>query len=199
MDFNLTQSQQLLVGSARDFFQEHCPANLVQDMALDPRGFPEELWERVSSLGWPGLLIPESLGGSVGTLLDVILLIEEMGRACYPSPYIQSSVVATSLILALGSQRLKEALLPDMARGRRLCVLALTEESADFTPEAIALQGEVGGTLNGHKLFVKDAHIADDLIVVATGGGGANLLLIKRDQPDVDSKGAASPRRPADL
>jgi alkylation response protein AidB-like acyl-CoA dehydrogenase len=185
MDFRLTEQQELLVKTAREFFQQHCPTTRVQELTIEAQGFPAELWRHISSLGWPGLLIPEVWGGTGGSVLDVILLIEEMGRACFPSPYIQSAVVATSLLLAAGSQSQQARLLPLMARGERLCALALTEESADFVPEAVAMQGEVGGYLNGGKLFIKDAHLADDLIIVTRGNGGVNLLLVEPNQPGI--------------
>ena len=185
MDFRLTESQELLVNTAREFFQEHCPTTLVQELALDARGFPDDLWHDISRLGWPGLLIPAELDGNDGALLDVILLVEEMGRACFPSPYIHSAVVATSLVLAAGSQTQQRRLLPAMARGERVCTLALTEESADFVPQAITMQGRVGGQMNGTKLFVKDAHIADDLIVVVRDSDGFNLVLLEATHPGV--------------
>lgn len=172
MDLRPTESQQLLITTARDFFQRHCPLSLVQSLALEARGFPDELWRRISDLGWPGLLIPGEHGGSDGMLLDIILLVEEMGRACFPSPYIHSAIVSTSMLLAAGSRDLKNHLLPAMARGERLCTLAVVEESASFEPEALTMIGEVGGRINGSKLFVKDAHIVDHLIVVVRGGGG---------------------------
>jgi 3-oxocholest-4-en-26-oyl-CoA dehydrogenase beta subunit len=185
MDFRLTEQQELLVHTARDFFAQQCPTILVQALALEPRGFPDALWHQVSALGWPGLLIPADYGGSEGTVLDVILLIEEMGHACFPSPYIQSAVVATALLLAAGSPAQRQRLLPPMARGERLCTLALVEESADFHPDAVQLQGHVGGHLHGTKLFVKDAHIADDLIIVACSEQGYNLLLCETNQPGI--------------
>jgi alkylation response protein AidB-like acyl-CoA dehydrogenase len=185
MDFHLTEQQELLVSTAREFFQQHCPPSLVQELALDAHGFPAELWRQISALGWPGLLIPADLGGSDGSLLDVVLLVEEMGRACFPSPYVQSAVVATSLLLALGNRSQQERLLPAMARGEHLCTLALTEESADFIPEALSMQGEVGGRINGSKLFVKDAHVADNLMVVVRGNGGFNLVLLETNQPGI--------------
>jgi alkylation response protein AidB-like acyl-CoA dehydrogenase len=183
MDFHLTESQELLLHTAREFFQHNCPTTLVQEFAMDARGFPEDLWRQVSALGWPGLLIPADLDGSDGSLLDVMLLIEEMGRVCFPSPYVQSAVVATSLLLGSGSRAQQERLLPAMARGERLCTLALTEESADFVPEAVTMRVEVGSHINGSKLFVKDAHIADHLVVVGRGNEGLNLVLVPTDQP----------------
>jgi alkylation response protein AidB-like acyl-CoA dehydrogenase len=185
MDFHLTEQQDLLVSTAREFFQQQCPSTLVQELALDPHGFSRDLWQQIVTLGWPGLLIPAEFGGSGGALLDAILLIEEMGRACFPSPYIQSAVVATSLLLAVGSASQQQHLLPAMAQGTQLCTLALIEESADFVPEAITLQGEAGGVMNGCKLFVKDVHIADQFIAVVRGSGGFNLVLLPTDQAGI--------------
>lgn len=185
MDFALTDQQELLISTARDVFQQNCPTTLVQELALDDRGFPDELWRQISALGWPGLLAPTDLGGNDGSLLDVVLLVEEMGRACFPSPYIQSAVIATSLLLTFGSRAQQERLLPAMARGERLCTLALTEESAGFVPEAVTMQGRVGGHINGIKLFVKDAHVADHLIVVVRDGEGVNLVLLETAQAGI--------------
>ena len=102
-----------------------------------------------------------------------------------PVPTSRAPWSLTSLLLTAGSRAQQERFLPAMARGERIGTLALTEESADFAPEAIAMQGDVGGRLNGSKLFVKDAHVADYLLVVVRGNGGLNLVLVERDQPDV--------------
>jgi alkylation response protein AidB-like acyl-CoA dehydrogenase len=185
MDFHLTEQQELLVSTAREFFQQNCPTTLVQELALDTNGFARDLWRQVAALGWPGLLLPADLGGSGGALLDAVLLIEEMGRACFPSPFVQSAVVATSLLLTAGSPSQQQQLLPTMARGEYVCTLALTEDSADFVPEAIALQGEPGGVINGSKLFVKDVHIADQIFVLLRGSGGFNLLSLPTRQPGI--------------
>ena len=185
MDFRLTPEQELLVSTAREFFQHHCPTTLVQDIALDPYGFAEDLWRQISALGWPGLLIPTALGGSDGSVLDIVLLVEAMGHACFPSPYVHSAVMATSLLLGAGNHPMQQRLLPAMARGERLCTLALIEESADFHPTAVNMVGNIGEVLNGRKLFVHNAHIADDLIVVVRGGDGYNLIVVERNQPGI--------------
>jgi alkylation response protein AidB-like acyl-CoA dehydrogenase len=185
MDFSLTEAQELLLRTAREVFQQHCPTTLVQELALTERGFADDLWRRIAELGWPGLTIPETFGGSGGSLLDIVLLVEQMGYACFPSPYLQSALVCTSLLLNAGSAAQQARLLPPMARGERICTLAVLEESASFAPEAIALAGDVGGRLHGAKLFVKDAHIADDFIVVTRGDNGWNLLLLEATTPGI--------------
>jgi alkylation response protein AidB-like acyl-CoA dehydrogenase len=116
-------------------------------------------------------------------LLDAIVLLEEMGRACLAGPYVDSAVVATSLLHAAGSAAQRERTLPAMARGERRCALAITEGSAAVTPDAIDLRGEVGQSLIGCKAFVRDAHVAHDLLVATRGGGGINLFLVERDRP----------------
>lgn len=185
MDFRLSSQQQMLVTIAREFLDKHCPPALVQELAHDARGVPEPLWQEIAKLGWPGLLIPPEMGGSGGALLDVALLVEEMGRACFPGPFVPSAVVATTALLEAGSRAQQERVLPAMALGERIATTALAEESASFEPSAIRLPGEVGGTLDGRKLFVKDAHLAHHLIVLARGGGAFNLLLIDRERPGV--------------
>jgi alkylation response protein AidB-like acyl-CoA dehydrogenase len=185
VDFRLSDGQQLLVDTARDFLRRHCSPAVMAKIVASERGFSPELWKEISVLGWPGLLVPAEYGGSGGGLLDVCLLIEEMGRACFPGPYVTSAVVATSLIAAGGSPAQRKRLLPALAGGARLCVLALTEESASIVPEAIELGGEPGGRLSGRKLFVNDAQVADELIVVARGASGLSLFVLAARRPGV--------------
>src|SRR6266478_1996562 len=178
MDFRPSPAQLILTKTARAFLRQHCPPELAQRLALDEHGFDQALWRRMAELGWPGLLIPSELGGSDGSLLDVILLVEEMGRAGLPGPFVTSAVVATSLVLAAGSPTQQKRLLPELAAGARIASLALVEETGSFDPEAVALECTVPGRLSGRKLFVKDAHLADDLVVAVRAGGAASLIVV---------------------
>src|SRR5437867_10491848 len=90
MDFTPSSAQQMLVSTAREFLRRHCPPERVQAWALDERGFDEKLWCQMAELGWPGLLVSPELGGSGGSMLDVVLLVEQMGYACLPGPFITS-------------------------------------------------------------------------------------------------------------
>jgi alkylation response protein AidB-like acyl-CoA dehydrogenase len=186
VDLHLSDGQQLLVSAARDFLRRRCPPEAMAESMGTERGFSVELWREISGLGWPGLLVPAEYGGSGGGLAEVSLLAEEMGRAGFPSPYVQSAVVATSLIATAGRAAQRERLLPALARGDRLCAIALTEESAAVGREAVAVPGAPDGKLSGRKLFVQDAHVADDLIVVTRGVAGVNLFLLEARRPGVD-------------
>src|SRR2546426_10748146 len=95
MDFRPSPAQQLLVSTAREFLKKHCPLELVQRVAVDARGVDDALWRRMAELGWQGLLMPADFGGSDGSLLDVILLTEELGRAVAPGPLVPSAGGAT--------------------------------------------------------------------------------------------------------
>ena len=194
MDFRPSAPQQLLVATARQFLAQRCPIELVQRLALDERGFEPTLWHGMAELGWQGLLVPPELGGSGGSLVDVVLLAEEMGRVCLPVPFISSAVAATSAIVAANPKPLPLAgrgrgggkdLLPAMADGERMATLALVEERASFDPDAVTLACDVPGQLDGHKLFVGDAHLADDLVVAVRGAGDLTLALVPTDRRGV--------------
>jgi alkylation response protein AidB-like acyl-CoA dehydrogenase len=185
MDFRPSPAQQILISTARAFLRQHCPPELAQRLALDARGFDETLWRRMAELGWPGLLVPLELGGSGGSVLDVILLTEEMGRAGLPGPFVPSAVVATSLVLAAGSPAQHKRLLPALAAGERVATLALVEESGSFELDGVTLRCAVPGRLTGRKLFVRDAHVADDLIVAVRIGVDPSLIVLPTDRPGI--------------
>src|SRR5262249_15095996 len=181
MDFRPTEAQQLLVASARDFLSRRCP---IEAAPGGPAASPD-LWPEMAELGWPGLLVPGDLGGSDGAVLDVMLLVEEMGRFGLRSPFVDSAVVATSLLVAAAPPARRRAVVPEMALGRRTCALALIEDSGELAPASIAARGDAGRALDGRKLFVKDAGRADDLVVVARGAGGVSLFHVERERRGV--------------
>src|SRR5262245_65154646 len=102
MDVRPSAAQQLLISTARDFLRRQWSLDAAQRFARDERGFDEKLWQHMAELGWPGLLVPSSLGGSDGSILDVVLLVEEMGRAGLSAPFVASAVAATAVLLAGG-------------------------------------------------------------------------------------------------
>jgi alkylation response protein AidB-like acyl-CoA dehydrogenase len=191
MDITPSPAQQMLVSTAREFLRRHCPPERVQAWALDERGFDEKLWRQMAELGWPGLLVEPALNGSGGSMLDVVLLVEQMGYACLPGPFITSAVVVTSLLTAAGNADQQKRLLPALASGDLIATLALTEESASPDPVDVALPCPVTGRLTGRKLFVKDAHVADLLAVVTREGDGLSLLLLPATRPGIGRRALA--------
>jgi len=182
MDFQPSAAQRLLTATARDFLRKHCSPEVVQRIALDPRGVDDVLWRRMAELGWQGLLVPAEHGGSGGSLPDVVLLVEEIGRANAPGPFVPSAVVATSLLLTVGSAEQRKHLLPALAAGQRIVGVALIEETGSV--DRIA-RLDAKSRLTGRKLFVESAHVADALIVALRHRDDLELWLVPTDRPGV--------------
>lgn len=185
MDLALSPAQQLLQRSARAFLRERCPLERVQALALDPRGFAGDLWKEIAALGWTGLLAPPDLGGSGGSIGEMLALVEEMGRACFPSPYVASAVVATRALAAAGGRR-ADALLPALALGERICAVAVLEEAGRLDLDGLLMPVAAGGRITGRKLFVADAHVATDVLVLGRGGAGPTALLLPMDRAGIE-------------
>ncbi len=191
MDFNLSEEQQMLRKMARDFFINECPKSVVKEMGKDERGYPPELWRKMAELGWMGLILPEEYEGTGGSFLDLAVLLEEMGRACLPGPFFSTVVLGSLTILKAGSEEQKRKLLPKVASGDLILTLALTEPSAKYTPDGISIKAvreEEEYVIDGIKLFVPDAHVANNIICVArtkegTPEEGITLFLVDAASP----------------
>ncbi len=175
MDFSLSSDQELIRNSARKFIENECPRDLVRELNRGEKGYDPEMWRKMADLGWMGLAWPEEYGGVGGGMIDLALVVEEMGRGLLPGPFFSTVVACGSPILAFGTPEQKEKYLPPMAGGEALWSLALTEEAG--ADEALGL-GLVATPdkdtyiLDGTKLFVPYAHLADSFLVVARTGRG---------------------------
>lgn len=175
MDLGLTEIQQMLKNSAREFLSQECPLALVREMEEVQRGFTDELWRQIVSLGWTGLAFPEQYGGTGGEFIDLAVLLEEMGRSILPGPFFSTVVLGGLTVLDAGNEEQKRDILTRICDGQLLMTLALTEPSATYEPwgvEATATQHGDAYLLDGTKLFVPDAHAADLLLVAARTAGG---------------------------
>ena len=175
MDLSLTEEQEMLRNFARDFLEKECPESHVRDMEDDEQGYSPELWRKMAEQGWQGLIIPEAYGGVGMGYLDLIVLIEEFGRALVPGPFIPTTLAALA-ILEAGSEEQKQQHLLRIASGDQIWTLAFTEPSGRFDAEGVQLTATTDGdayVLNGTKLFIRDSHVADNMVVVArTGSSG---------------------------
>jgi alkylation response protein AidB-like acyl-CoA dehydrogenase len=171
MKLTLTEGQEMLRKTARDFLTDKCPKSFVRQMEESETGYSRELWEKMAELGWIGLAFPEKYGGGDMSFLDLAVLLEEMGRACLPSPFFSTVVLGGLLILDLGSDEQKQQYLPKIIGGQKILTLALTEpgyDNYDASSVKVAANRNNGNyIISGTKLFVPDAHIADNLLCVA--------------------------------
>ena len=170
MDLGLSEEQELLKNFAREFLEKECPETHVREMEEDEQGFSPDLWKKMAEQGWQGLIIPEEYGGTGMGYIDLIILIEEFGRALVPGPFIPTAVGGAIALMEGGSDAQKKQYLPKIASGEQIWTLALTEPTARFDAEGVDLQAKAQGddfVLNGTKLFIRDAHVADYMTVVA--------------------------------
>ena len=194
MDLTLTESQTMLQSSAREFMEDQVPKSRVLEIDDSESGFDPNLWERMSDLGWPAIVVPEQYGGLGQGWVDLGVVYEVMGSFACPSPHLSSAVLSAQAILAAGSDAQKEALLPPIASGQQIFSFAYTEPDYSWSPGAIQMEArESSGSfvLNGTKLFVPDANVADQLVVVARTSSGAtpeeglSLFVVDRSAPGV--------------
>jgi alkylation response protein AidB-like acyl-CoA dehydrogenase len=171
MKLTLTEEQEMLKKTARDFLTAKCTKSFVKQMEESETGYSKELWQEMAELGWMGLAFPEKYGGGDLSFLDLAVLLEEMGRACLPGPFFSTVVLGGLSILHLGSEEQKQEYLPKISRGGKILALALTEpgyhnyDASSMKVEAAHHNGSY--IISGTKLFVADAHIADYLLCVA--------------------------------
>ena len=145
MDLSLTETQELLKNSAREFLENECPETLVREMEEDELGYSPDLWKKMAEQGWQGLLIPEEHGGAGFDFLDLCVLLEEFGRALVPGPFMSSVLGGAVPIIEAGSEEQKKEYLPKIASGEAIFTLGLTEPSARFDEEGIDASAEVNG------------------------------------------------------
>jgi len=170
MDLGFSEVQQMLKSSAQEFLSQECPLTLVRAMEEDSSGENDQLWRQIAGLGWTGVAFPESYGGTGGDFLDLAVLLEEMGRALCPSPFFSTVVLGGMTVLDAGSDAQKQDIVTRICDGQLLMTLALTEQTATYDAwgvEAVATRQGDNYVLEGTKLFVPDAHVADLILVAA--------------------------------
>jgi acyl-CoA dehydrogenase len=170
MDLSLTELQQLLQNQAREFLDAELPKARVLEIDESEKGFDADLWQKISELGWPAMVIPEEYGGSGNSWTDLGVVYEVLGQYACPSPHLSSSVICAQLILNAANDEQKHSILPGIASGEQIYAFAYTEASYGWAPSNVTLSAKSNGdgyVLNGTKLFVHDANVADKLIVAA--------------------------------
>jgi alkylation response protein AidB-like acyl-CoA dehydrogenase len=187
IDFGLTEDQEALQRAAREFLAAECPPALVRDTAANGDGVPRALYEKMAELGWMGLVVPETQGGLGLSTLDLALVLEELGRAAAPGPFLPTQLVIAALLRA-GTATQRAVWLPRFLAADAFGTLAVTEGERAFDPAGIqtrARRTRDGWVLDGTKLFVQDAPGADVLLVAArtkagTREAGISLFLVER-------------------
>jgi alkylation response protein AidB-like acyl-CoA dehydrogenase len=192
MDIGFTEEQELLRDTARRFFESECNTQFVRQRMAEPGAITDAFWQKLAEQGWLGIVYPEEEGGSGLGLVDLVVLMEEMGRAVMPGPFLSTVLLGGAAIGEAGSLLQRRQWLPEIAAGRAKAALAWTEPNLRWDAAGIGLPArETGGgfVLSGTKLFVGDAHLADILVVAArtrdgsTMEDGVSLFLVPKAIP----------------
>jgi len=147
-------------------------------------GYDPAVWKQMADqLGLQGLIIPEDFGGSGYTYVELVVVLEEMGRALLCAPYFASVALAANLLLVAGDEGAKKDYLPGIADGSKIATVALAEASGRWDEAAVTVAASGSGdswTLTGEKLYVIDGHIADLVLVVARSGAGVSVFAVDK-------------------
>ncbi|MDY6861771.1 MAG: acyl-CoA dehydrogenase family protein [Thermodesulfobacteriota bacterium] len=170
IDFALTDEQKMLKESISSFFKKECPNGYIREKD-EKEEFPHEIYNKIAEMGLLGLAFPEEYGGSNGTIIDIIIALEEIARGMYAVvfPVASNMVFAGDALVHFGSVEQKRYYLPKMAKGEILFAFALTEPNAGSDAVAVQTTAVPDGNhyiINGNKIFSSFAHVANQILVL---------------------------------
>ncbi|MCY4272155.1 MAG: acyl-CoA/acyl-ACP dehydrogenase [bacterium] len=180
MNFAFSEEQEELRRFVRQFLDDKSPESAVREQMDTEKGYDDAVWDQMAEqLGLQGLIIPEEYGGSGFGYVELIVVLEEMGRALLCAPFFSSVVLAANTLIHSGDAEAKAALLPDIASGETVTALAFTEENGRWDESGITVEAAADGDgwrISGTKMFVIDGHTADVVLVAARTAGGVSLF-----------------------
>jgi alkylation response protein AidB-like acyl-CoA dehydrogenase len=180
MQFGLSETQQLLKDNARKFFAGECPLAEVRRLMETESGYDHLLWRKMVEQGYTGIIFPEEHEGLGLSTVELILLMEEAGRALLPGPLFSTVALAGAVLNEAGSPEQKQRYLAPLCRGEARATVAVVEADGSWNPGDTKIRS-VHGKISGEKLFVADAGSADFLLVAASDG----VLAVQAKAPGV--------------
>ena len=180
MQFGLNESQEMLRDSLRSFFAGECPMSEVRRLMATDCAYDDSLWRKLTAQGYTGIIFPEEYNGVGLGKVELILLMEEAGRALLPGPFFSTVVLSGSVIDGVASAEQKKKYLAPICRGEARSTVAILEAAASWDLGQIQMAA-VNRRLSGEKLFVPDAAVADWILVLARNG----VFLVDKKSPGV--------------
>jgi len=193
MDFSLSEDQTAFKASVINFASKELNKDLRRREEREE--FPMEAWRACAKFGVQGLPVPQEYGGSGADIMTTVLMMEGLGYACPDNGLIFSlNAQMWSLelpLLEFGTSEQKQKFLPGLVAGKIIGVHAMTEPESGsdaFSLKTRATQKGDGYVLNGSKLYITNAPVADVVVVFATvkpgsGFAGVTAFLVEKDAP----------------
>ena len=180
MDLVFTPEHEALRAATRDLLARHGSEQAVRAAMEADSGYDPELWRRMAEVGLPALAVPEEFGGAGGGIVELAVVMEEMGQALYCGPFLSSAVMAATALAALDDPVARKYL-PDICGGSLLATVAdVGLLAGDGQSPAVVADGNRTVRLDGRIGYVPDGHIADLFVVTALDEGQPGLYLVDR-------------------
>ncbi|MFG2005214.1 acyl-CoA dehydrogenase family protein [Spirillospora sp. NPDC048911] len=195
----VTEEQEELRGALRRFFADKSPGAEVRRLMESATGYEPAVWKQMAEqLGLQGLAVPEEYGGSGFGVRELVIVLEEMGRALVCAPYFATVVLAATALQASDDKTAQRDLLPGIADGTTIATLAWTENERWDLGAVVMTARETadGWVLDGTKTYVLDGHIADLVLVAARTPLGLSLFAVDGDITGSTSRGGTTPHTP---
>ena len=185
MNFAFSEEQDQLREFVRSFLEDKSSEEAVREQMATEQGYDEAVWGQMAEqLGLQSLIIPEEYGGQGFGYVELIVVMEEMGRSLLPAPFFSTVVLAANTLIHSGDDDAKAAILPGIASGETIATLAFTEENGKWDESGITMTATASGdgyTLDGSKMYVLDGHVANEIIVAARTDAGVSLFHVSGD------------------
>jgi alkylation response protein AidB-like acyl-CoA dehydrogenase len=185
VNFGFSEEQEELRKAVRRFLDDKSPSTEVRRLMETTEGYDAAVWSQMANqLGLQAISIPEEYGGAGFGYVELVVVLEEMGRSLLCAPYFSTVALAANALLSSGDEGAKAEYLPGIASGETIATLAFTEESGRWDVEGIAMVASRAGDgwmLDGTKSYVIDGHTADLILVAARTGNGVSLFALPGD------------------
>ena len=185
MNFAFSEEQEELRNIVRQFLDAKSPEAAVREQMETEKGYDDAVWSQMSEqLGLQSLIVPEEFGGSGYSYVELIVVLEEMGRSLLCAPYFSTVVLGANTLIHSGDDAAKAAHLPGIASGETIATLAFTEPNGRWDESGIEATAVADGDsfkITGTKSFVLDGHVADLVLVAARTAAGVSLFAVQGD------------------
>lgn len=189
MDFEITPEQKLLAETVATFVKQRSPVARFRKLRAAGAPWDPEVWAHLGELGWLSVPLPEEAGGFGGSMVDVAIILEGLGKALAPEPYLASVVLGGMALARAGSPAQHERWLAPMIEGRTALALAFAERATRHhaaEPTTTAEPHGSGHRLRGEKVFVLGGHQAHAFVVTARTPDGLGLFVVEPGKAGVE-------------
>jgi acyl-CoA dehydrogenase len=199
MDFGLSEEQSLLKDTVRKFMNKECTRDYIRECSENNR-FPTELYDKMVKQGWMGIVFPEKYGGAGLSPLDQAIFLEEAAYGWYAAGtgYFTTVILGGYNTLIYGTEWQKEYFIPRIINGEIKTAFALSEPNVGSDAASVELFAAEDGehyVLNGTKIFITNAHVADYIVTVTRTKhnadkkyDGITIFLVDATSPGIEIK-----------